>query len=52
MAGNFFDTNILVYLASADSTKADRAEAAIAAGGAISVQVLNEFANGRIRMNS
>jgi predicted nucleic acid-binding protein len=45
MPGNFFDTNILVYLASGDAAKADRAEAAIAAGGVISVQVLNELAN-------
>ena len=45
MPANFFDTNVLVYLASGDAVKADRAEAAIAAGGAISVQVLNELAN-------
>jgi predicted nucleic acid-binding protein len=45
MPGSFFDTNVLVYIASADTAKADRAEAAIAAGGAISVQVLNELAN-------
>jgi predicted nucleic acid-binding protein len=45
MPASFFDTNILVYLASGDAAKADRAEAAIAAGGAISVQVLNELAN-------
>lgn len=45
MPGSFFDTNVLVYIASHDSAKADRAEAAIVAGGAISVQVLNEFAN-------
>ena len=41
---SFFDTNVLVYLASGDTAKADRAEAAVAEGGAISVQVLNEFA--------
>jgi predicted nucleic acid-binding protein len=45
MAGSFFDTNILVYIASADAAKADQAEAAIAAGGSISVQVLNELTN-------
>jgi predicted nucleic acid-binding protein len=39
----FFDTNILVYVVSADEAKADRAEALIATGGVISVQVLNEF---------
>jgi predicted nucleic acid-binding protein len=45
MPVSFFDTNVLVYLASGDTKKADRAEAAIAKGGSISVQVLNEFAN-------
>jgi predicted nucleic acid-binding protein len=45
MPGSFFDTNVLVYIASGDTTKADRAEAIVAAGGAISVQVLNEFTN-------
>ena len=45
MPGSFFDTNVLVYLASSDATKADQAENAIASGGAISVQVLNELAN-------
>ena len=45
MPGSFFDANVLVYLASGDAAKADRAEAAIAAGGAISVQVLNELTN-------
>ncbi|TIU21137.1 MAG: PIN domain-containing protein, partial [Mesorhizobium sp.] len=43
MPGSFFDTNVLVYIASGDSVKADQAEMAIAAGGAISVQVLNEL---------
>jgi predicted nucleic acid-binding protein len=45
MPASFFDTNVLLYIASGDSAKADRAEAAIAAGGVISVQVLNELAN-------
>jgi len=45
MPADFFDTSVLVYIASGDATKADRAEAAITAGGAISVQVLNEIAN-------
>jgi predicted nucleic acid-binding protein len=39
-----FDTNVLLYLLSGDAAKADRAEALIADGGTISVQVLNEFA--------
>jgi predicted nucleic acid-binding protein len=41
----FFDTNVLLYLLSADNIKANQAEAIIAAGGVISVQVLNEFAS-------
>ena len=45
MPGSFFDTNVLVYIASADPLKADHAEAVISSGGAISVQVLNELAN-------
>jgi len=40
----FFDSNILLYLLSADDRKADRAEGLLAQGGTISVQVLNEFA--------
>ena len=45
MPGNYFDTNVLLYVASGDSAKADRAEELIGAGGTISVQVLNEIAN-------
>jgi predicted nucleic acid-binding protein len=45
MPASFFDTNVLLYLASGDAAKADQAEPAIAKGGAISVQVLNEIAN-------
>jgi predicted nucleic acid-binding protein len=45
MPGSFFDTNVLVYLASDDAAKADRAEAIVREGGTISVQVLNEIAN-------
>jgi len=40
----FHDTNVLLYLLSADPAKADRAEALVASGGRVSVQVLNEFA--------
>ena len=40
----FFDTNVLLYLLSADALKADRAESLLADGGTVSVQVLNEFA--------
>ena len=45
MPGSFFDTNVVLYLASGDRAKADRAESLIAAGGIISMQVLNEIAN-------
>jgi hypothetical protein len=39
MPGSFFDTNVLVYLASSDPVKAGQAEKVIGEGGAISVQV-------------
>jgi len=45
MPVSFFDTNVLLYMASSDAAKADKAEAVVVAGGAISVQVLNEFTN-------
>jgi predicted nucleic acid-binding protein len=49
--GSFFDTNILLYVASGEAAKADRAEEIIRVGGCISVQVLNEIANvGRRKM--
>jgi predicted nucleic acid-binding protein len=41
----FFDTNVLLYLVSADARKADVAESVLADGGHVSVQVLNEFAS-------
>jgi predicted nucleic acid-binding protein len=41
----FFDTNVLLYLLSAEVAKAERAEALVAQGGTVSVQVLNEFAS-------
>lgn len=43
VAEAFFDTNVLLYLLSDDMAKADAAEAAMASGGHVSVQVLNEF---------
>jgi predicted nucleic acid-binding protein len=51
---DFFDTNVVLYLLSADTAKADRAEELLALGGTISVQVLNEFAavaSRRLRMS-
>lgn len=39
----FIDTNILLYLLSTDTDKADRAETILLTGGLISVQVLNEM---------
>ncbi|MBU3917016.1 PIN domain-containing protein [bacterium] len=41
----FIDTNILLYLLSSDTDKADRAETILKEGGLISVQVLNEMTN-------
>jgi len=41
----FLDTNVLLYLLSADTDTAQRAEELLADGGVISVQVLNEFAS-------
>jgi predicted nucleic acid-binding protein len=40
---DFLDTNVLLYLLSAEQSKATRAEELIEAGGMVSVQVLNEF---------
>ena len=40
----FFDTTILIYAISAGDRRADIAEGLLAAGGNLSVQVLNEFA--------
>ena len=35
MSGDFFDTNVLLYLISEDAGKADCAEALVRAGGGI-----------------
>jgi predicted nucleic acid-binding protein len=44
MAGErFFDTNILIYAFAADEPRSAQAEALLADGGVIGVQVLNEF---------
>jgi predicted nucleic acid-binding protein len=43
-AADFFDSNILLYIASNDLRKTQRARELLANGGTISVQVLNEFA--------
>lgn len=52
MPAGFFDSNVLIYLASADRIKADRAEKLVARGGTISVQVLNKISNvARRKMN-
>jgi predicted nucleic acid-binding protein len=44
VADEFFDTSVLLYVLSADTQKAERAEALLAEQGTISVQVLNEVA--------
>jgi predicted nucleic acid-binding protein len=42
MANPFIDSNVVLYLFSSDTVKADRAESLLQSGGLISVQVLNE----------
>lgn len=44
-ARTFFDTNVLVYVIGERDRRTETAEALLAAGGMISVQVLNELAN-------
>ena len=41
----FLDTNVLIYAVLSDDPRCTAAERLLAAGGTISVQVLNEFAN-------
>lgn len=41
----FIDTNIVVYAFGTEGAKSDKAETLLAAGGVVSVQVLNEFVN-------
>lgn len=45
MSKPFIDSNVILYLLSADTGKADRAQSLLEAGGVISVQVLNEVAS-------
>jgi predicted nucleic acid-binding protein len=45
----FFDTNVLLYLLSAETAKADLVEEMLVAGGTINVQVLNEFTSVALR---
>lgn len=42
MSRPFLDSKVILHLLSADAAKADKAEVIVAAGGIISVQVLNE----------
>lgn len=42
MSKPFIDSNVILYLLSANARKADQAEQIVAEGGVISVQVLNE----------
>ncbi len=41
----FLDTNVLIYAFAANDPRSERAEALLAGGGTINVQVLNEFVN-------
>lgn len=43
-ADAFFDTNVLIYAVTLDDPRGARAEELLAAGGIVSVQILNEFA--------
>jgi len=45
MAKPFIDSNVVLYLFSSDTVKADRAESLLQSGCLISVQVLNEVAS-------
>lgn len=45
----FLDTNVLLYLVSGETDKADRSDALVKAGAVISVQVLNEFTRAGVR---
>ena len=45
MPGSFFDSNVLLYLAATDATKAARTEQLLRGPGKISVQILNECAS-------
>jgi len=50
----FFDTNVLVYAVAQDDDRTPAAEALLAAGGVISVQVMNELvsvARKKLRMS-
>jgi predicted nucleic acid-binding protein len=42
-ASPFLDTNVLIYSIAENDPRSDVAEALLAAGGVVSVQVLNEF---------
>ena len=43
MSKPFIDSNVILYLLSGDTAKADRAQALLLAGAVVSVQVLNEI---------
>ena len=45
MAKPFIDSNVVLYLFSSDTLKADRTESLLQSGGLICVQVLNEVAS-------
>ena len=50
MGKPFIDSNVVLYLFSSNTVKADRAEALLQSGGLISVQVLNEVASVCLRI--
>jgi predicted nucleic acid-binding protein len=44
-ASQFFDTNILVYAFATNDSRSTKAEALLAEGGVVGIQVINEFTN-------
>lgn len=49
----FFDTNVLVFLGSAEPRRAERSHELLRDGGVVSIQVLNEYVSvtrGRLRL--
>ena len=52
MTEAFFDTNTILYVIAADAAKSARATELLRKGGAISVQVLNEFTTVALRKHA
>jgi predicted nucleic acid-binding protein len=48
-ATDFLDSNVLLYLPTSETAKAEKVVALLADGGTVSIQVLNEFASVALR---